>query len=98
MHPIGLASTDKLYERKVASLPAGAQEAALWMRAFGEGLAVLAAAGSPEVAPNQYAPPEMQQTWARGMNDFNQDLEVLTEFFLEVIDGRLPGNAANQKA
>ena len=29
MHHIGLASTDKLYERKVASLPPGAQKAAL---------------------------------------------------------------------
>lgn len=29
-----------------------------------------------------------KQNWARGMNNFNQDLEVLNEFFLEVIDGR----------
>jgi hypothetical protein len=98
MHHIGLASTDKLYEKKIAGLPAPSQKAAEWMGAFGEGLAVLAAAGGPDVPPNQYSQPDVQQNWERGMRSFDQDLETLNEFFLDVIGGRLQGEAADQKA
>jgi hypothetical protein len=98
MHHIGLSSTDTLYAKKIAALPAGEQKASQWMGAFGEGLAVLAAAGGPDSPPNQYSQPDVQQNWERGMRSFNQDLAVLNEFFLEVLDGRLQGEAADQKA
>jgi hypothetical protein len=98
MHHIGLSSTDALYAKKIAALPAGKQKASQWMGAFGEGLAVLAAAGGPDLPPNQYSQPDVQQNWQRGMSSFNQDLAVLNEFFLEVLDGRLQGEAADQKA
>jgi hypothetical protein len=98
MHHIGLSSTDKLYDKKIAALPAASQKAAEWMGAFGEGLAVLAAAGGPEVPPNQYSQPDVQQNWERGMHTFNQDLQSLNEFFLDVVDGRLQGEAVDQKA
>jgi hypothetical protein len=98
MHHIGLSSTDKLYDKKIATLPAASQKAAQWMGAFGEGLAMLAAAGGPDVPPNQYSQPDVQKNWERGMRDFNQDLGTVNEFFLEVLDGRLQGNDADQKA
>lgn len=98
MHHIGLSSTDKLYDKKIATLPPGAQKAAEWMGAFGEGLAVLAAAGGPDVPANQYSQPDVQQNWERGMKTFNQDLATLNEFFLDVIAGRLKGEAADEKA
>jgi hypothetical protein len=98
MHHIGLSSTDTLYAKTIAALPAGQQKASQWMGAFGEGLAVLAAAGGPDVPPNQYSQPDVQQNWERGMSSFNQDLAVLNEFFLEVLDGLLQGEAADQKA
>jgi hypothetical protein len=98
MHHIGLASTNKLYDEKIAVLPAASQKAAQWMGAFGEGLAVLAAAGGPDLPPNQYSQPDVQENWEHGMRNFNQDLETLNEFFLEVLGGRLKGEAADQKA
>jgi hypothetical protein len=98
MHHIGLSSTDKLYEKKIAILTPAAQRAAQWMGAFGEGLAVLAAAGGPDVPPNQYSQPDVQQNWELGMKNFDQDLERLNEFFLQVLDGHLKDEAANQKA
>ena len=98
MHHIGLSSTDKLYEKKIAALPDGPQKAARWMSAFGEGMAVLAAAGGPDVPPNQFSRPDVRENWERGMRTFNQDLETLNEFFLEVTDGRLKGDAVNAKA
>ena len=98
MHHIGLSSTDKLYNQKIASLPPASQKAAQWMGAFGEGLAVLAAAGEPNVPPNQYSSPEVQQNWERGMKDFDRDLKTLNDFFLQVLDGNLRDDAADQKA
>jgi hypothetical protein len=98
MHHIGLSSTDKLYEKKIATLAPASQKAAQWMGAFGEGLAVLAAAGGPDVSPNRYSQPDVQQNWELGMRHFNQNLGILNEFFLEVLDGRLKNDAADQKA
>jgi len=40
----------------------------------------------------------MQQNWELGMKNFDQDLGSLNEFFLQVLDGRLKDDAANQKA
>jgi len=98
MHHIGLSSTDKLYEKKIANLMPAAQKAAQWMGAFGEGLAVLAAAGGPDVPPNHYSQPDVQQNWEHGMRNFDQDLGALNEFLLQVLDGRLKDDAADQKA
>lgn len=98
MHHIGLSSTDALYTQKISTLPAAIQKADQWMGAFGEGLAVLAAAGGPDMPPHQYSPPDVQENWERGMRNFNQDLATLNEFFLQVLDGQLQGEAANQKA
>jgi putative zinc-dependent peptidase DUF5700 len=98
MHHIGLSSTDKLYEQKIATLPPPSQKAAQWMGAFGEGLAVLAAAGGPDLPPNQHSQPDVRQNWERGMKNFDQDLETLNEFFLNVLEERLKGDAADQKA
>ncbi len=98
MHHIGLASTDKLYDKKIETLPPPAQKVANWIGAFGEGLAILAAAGGPDVPPNQYSQLDVQQNWGRGMSTFNQDLGTLNEFFLEALDGRLKDDAVDKKA
>jgi hypothetical protein len=98
MHHIGLSSTDKLYEKKIATLTPWAQKAAQWMGGFAEGMAVLAAAGGPDMPPNQYSQPDLQQNWERGMKNFDQDVETLNEFFLQVLDGRLKDDAADRKA
>jgi Putative zinc dependent peptidase (DUF5700) len=98
MHHIGLSSTNKLYEEKTEKLTPAAQKVAQWMGAFGEGLAVLAAAGGPDVPPNRYSQPDVQQNWEVGMRNFDQDLRTLNEFFLQVLDGHLQDEAVDQKA
>ncbi len=98
MHHIGLSSTDAFYQKKVQLLPPPAQKAALWMGAFGEGLAVLAAAGGPDLPPNQFSQPDVRLNWQRGMDTFNTDLVTLDRFFLDILDGRLKGDAADEKA
>ena len=98
MHHIGLSSVDKQYEEKIASLPPAAHSVAQWMGAFGEGEAVLAAVGGPDAYPVGDPTPELKENWARGMRDFNQDLEKVNAFFLDALDGKLKGDAINQQA
>jgi hypothetical protein len=47
LHHIGLGSLGPVYSQKIADLPERARAAAEWMGCFGEGLAMLAAAGGP---------------------------------------------------
>jgi hypothetical protein len=61
LHHIGLSSLDAEYEKRIQALPAR------WMGAFGEGVAVLAAAGSPDVAPLSAYPPRDQIDWDLNM-------------------------------
>lgn len=98
MHHIGLSSIDKIYAATIASLPSAPKMAAEAMGAFGEGEAVLAAAGGPDVPPDQYEAVDVRQNWARGMQAFNQDLRTLNQFFLDVAQAKLTEDAANQKA
>jgi Putative zinc dependent peptidase (DUF5700) len=97
MHHIGLSSIDRLYEQKVASLPPAASRVAKWMGAFGEGEAMLAAAGGPDADPVATASQELKDNWTRGMRDFNVDLGKVSDFFLQVLNGKLQGDAINQK-
>ncbi len=98
MHHIGLSSVDKLYDKKITSLAPAANRVAEWMGAFGEGEAMLAAAGGLDADPVANATQELKDNWTRGMRDFHEDLEKVNEFFLQVLNGKLQGDAINQKA
>jgi len=98
MHHIGLASTDKEYEKKISSLPDPARKVAQWMGAFGEGEAMLAAAGGPDVPINEYATEDLRTNWQAGMRDFNENLATVNDFFVQVLDGRIAGDEINKKA
>ncbi len=89
LHHIGLSSNGKQYEQAIASLPPGPRAAAEWMGAFGEGLAMLAAAGSPDTDPHAADPPDVKQRWQHDMANFNQDLETVQKFLLDVAEGRI---------
>jgi hypothetical protein len=97
MHHIGLGSIDKQYEERVASLPPAPNRVAKWMGAFGEGEAMLAAAGGPDADPVATASEELKENWERGKRDFNADLEKVSDFFLQVLDGKLQGDSIGQK-
>ena len=98
MHHIGLSSVDKKYEEKISLLPDPAKAVAEWMGAFGEGEAMLAAAGGLNVDPVATANLELKENWERGKRDFNRDLEQVNAFFLDVLDGKIQGNAIQEKA
>lgn len=91
LHHIGFSSVDSLSEERLKDLPANLKPAVKWMGAFGEGFAMLAAAGGPGVDPHATSSPEQHARWEHDMANFNQDLGLLQQFFLDVVDQRLVG-------
>jgi len=100
MHHIGYgtACPTRKTSAEVASLPENAQTALKWLHAFGEGFAVLAAAGGPDVHPHAASPAAERARWDRDVKNFNDDLKSLERFFLDVSDKRLTADEAEQKA
>jgi hypothetical protein len=89
LHHIGFASAAPQTDAVLNNLPANVRPAAEWMGAFGEGFAMLAAAGSPDVHPHAVSSDEDRARWDRDLANFNQDLGKLQTFFLTIINGKL---------
>ncbi|MCI0586500.1 MAG: hypothetical protein L0323_06635 [Planctomycetes bacterium] len=86
----------ELHHIGFASLPAGdaahspeVEKVLPWVGAFGEGFAMLAAAGGPDVHPHERSPAADRERWDRDVARFDQDLGSLQAFFLDVLEGRL---------
>ncbi len=86
-HHIGFSDSSKAYDEKIKSLPDNARKAADWMGAFGEGLAVLAAAGSADVHPMKDFRSEQRIRWDQDMKFVDQAFIQLNQFFEDVING-----------
>jgi len=95
LHHIGLGSAQS--EKQLEDLPPPAKGAAEWMGAFGEGMAMLAAAGGPGVHPHAHSSPEDKARWDRDVAHFAQDLRTVERFFLDIIDGRINEDEAREK-
>jgi hypothetical protein len=64
------------------------------MGAFGEGMAMLAAAGGPDIHPHAHSSAEDRARWDRDVAHFARDLRTVEQFFLDVVEGRLEGEDA----
>lgn len=91
LHHIGYSSIASLAESRQKDVPADAKPAVEWMGAFGEGFAMLAAAGGPDVDPHAASSSQERARWEHDLANFNQDLGSLQQFFLDVIDHKLAG-------
>ncbi|HEY2025685.1 MAG TPA: DUF5700 domain-containing putative Zn-dependent protease [Gemmatimonadaceae bacterium] len=60
-----------------------------YLGAFGEGQAMLAAAGSPAVHPHAADDDTIRARWDRDVAHASADIEELSRFFASVLDGRL---------
>ncbi|MCI0353098.1 MAG: hypothetical protein L0Z53_27075 [Acidobacteriales bacterium] len=95
LHHIGFASVKPT--EMPPDTPAPLRDALGWMGAFGEGFAMLAAAGSVDIHPHAASKPEDRARWDRDLANFNQDLRTLEKFFLQVIDGGFSSKEEEQK-
>jgi hypothetical protein len=98
LHHIGYASVEARFDSAIAGLPPDARAAAEWMGAFGEGFAMLAAAGGPDVHPHADSPPDVRARWDHDLANVAADLAMLDRFFLDVAQGRLKSPAERQEA
>ena len=60
-----------------------------WLGAFGEGVAMLAAAGGPDVHPHATSPAEDRARWDRDLANAPADLRRVETFLLDVLDRRV---------
>jgi hypothetical protein len=88
LHHVGYASV-ATPPGLLDDLPAPTRTAVQWMGAFGEGFAMLAAAGNVDTHPHETSPPAHRERWDRDMARFDEALHALEVFFLDVIEGRL---------
>lgn len=73
---------------------AEAAEAMRWISGFGEGIAVLAAAGGPDGDTHPYDPPTLRAAWAGRLDSLRSDMAELESFFTAILDGDLPADSA----
>lgn len=88
LHHIGLGSVGPVYEKKIEGLPEAAKTAARWMGDFGEGMAMLAAAGGPDIDPQATSTPKAHARWEHDMGQFNEDLRTVNQFFLDILNAK----------
>jgi hypothetical protein len=89
LHHIGYSTVSARGDSAIASLPPDVKAAADWVGAFGEGFAMLAAAGGPDVHPHASSSPQDRERWDRDMANFSRDLGAVERFLLDVVQGRL---------
>lgn len=68
-----------------------------WLTAFGEGLAVLAAAGSPDSPTHAPSDQEGQAAWELGMQRLEPDMRRLESFFLDIASGNVQGQEMQRR-
>lgn len=94
----GTACPPKGVEAEIEKLPKPTRTVLTWIGAFGEGAAMLAAAGGPDVHPHAASDAAERARWDRDVANASKDLKEVEAFFLDVLDGRLDEKATREKA
>jgi hypothetical protein len=86
-HHIGLADAQAKYGKIVEAAAEPKQAVLNWLGGFGEGLAVLAAAGSPDRHPMEGFSMADRVRWNQDMKFFAQEFAHLDQYFCDVLRG-----------
>ena len=91
LHHIGYGSScpSKQTSAEIEKLPKNLQTLIQLIGAFGEGFAMLAAAGGPNIHPHAVSDAKERARWDSDMANFNEDLKKVERFFLDVANNRL---------
>jgi hypothetical protein len=89
LHHIGYAAACRAAD--TANTVTAMDTVARWMSSFGEGWAMLAAAGGPNVNPHWESDSADRARWDADYAHVGDGMEQLSELFAAVLDRRLPG-------
>ena len=92
----GTACPSTSTSEAIAQLPQNAQTVIKYIGAFGEGFAMLAAAGGPDVHPHATSDAANRARWDRDVANFDNDFRKVEKFFLEVLAGQLTEAQINE--
>ncbi|HEV7681801.1 MAG TPA: DUF5700 domain-containing putative Zn-dependent protease [Pyrinomonadaceae bacterium] len=97
LHHVGYGTTCPAKETSeaLARLPQNTQTVIKYIGAFGEGFAMLAAAGGPNVHPHGVSSDVDRARWDRDVANFANDLGRVEKFFLDVLANRLSEEQIN---
>jgi hypothetical protein len=100
LHHIGYATNcpGKRTSDEIEKLAPAARTVLTWIGGFGEGFAMLAAAGGPDIHPHAVSGPDERARWDRDVANFNDDLKKVEAFFLDVLGNRLTPDQIQTKA
>jgi putative zinc-dependent peptidase DUF5700 len=98
LHHIGYGTVcpAKSTQDEMRKLPDGVKRALTWIGGFGEGFAMLAAAGGPDIHPHAVSDPEERARWDKDIGNFNADLKKVEKFLLDLVDDKLTEEQAQQ--
>ena len=99
LHHIGYGSTcpRKDVSDEIGKLPQSTQNLLTWIGAFGEGFAMLAAAGGPNVHPHAVSSAGDRTRWDKDVANFNEDLKKVDSFFVEILENKLNADQIREK-
>ncbi|MEP6847729.1 MAG: DUF5700 domain-containing putative Zn-dependent protease [Acidobacteriota bacterium] len=91
LHHIGYGTACPMQRTavKLKELSPAMQEVMKWLGAFGEGFAMLAAAGGVDVHPHEFSLPADRARWDKDVANFNNDLKTVEKFLLDLATGKL---------
>src|SRR5207302_1159522 len=95
LHHIGLSTACAAAGDTTA--PASVRRTREWMSAFGEGLAMLAAAGGPDIHPHALDDSATRARWDRDVANVGADVARLQRFFFDVLDERGPVDSLQEQ-
>ncbi len=100
LHHIGYAAScpSQKTANEIAKLSASRQTALTWIGAFGEGFAMLAAAGGARVHPHAVSNAADRERWDKDVSNFNDDLKRVEKFLLDVLEKRLTDEEVQKTA
>lgn len=91
LHHIGFGTACPTQTAKpgIKKLTLHSQKILKWTGAFGEGFAMLAAAGGADVHPHIASSAADKARWDKDVANFNNDLKIVEKFFLDLAAGKI---------
>ena len=92
----GTACPNSQTTEQIKQRPENVQRVIRLVGAFGEGFAMLAAAGGPNIHPHAVSDEKDRERWDRDVANFDDDLKKVEKFFLDMLGNSLSDDEINK--